>query len=152
MYLLLWSGFNPGKELRSLKLCSEAKRITEGTKHKNEPDKFSCLRSSSVQWFSRVRLFVTPWTTALQASLSITNSQILPKLMSIASVMPSSNCFIPCHSLLLLPSIFPTIRVFSNELALHSWWPRYQSFSISISLSNEYFTLPDLNGSLVFLT
>ena len=79
----------------------------------------------------------TPWTTALQASLSITNSQSLPKLMSIKSVMPS-NHLILCCPLLLLPSIFPSMRVFSNESALHIRWPKYWSFSFSISPSSEY--------------
>ena len=79
----------------------------------------------------------TPWTAARQASLSITNSQSLPKLMSIESVMPS-NYLILCHPLLLLPSMFPSIRVFSNESALHIRWPKYWSFSFSISPSNEY--------------
>ena len=92
---------------------------------------------SSVQPLSRVLLLVTPWTAARQASLSITNSQSLLKLMSIASVMPS-NHLISCHSLLLLPSIFPSIRVFSNESVLCIIWPNYWSFSFSISPSNEY--------------
>ena len=91
----------------------------------------------SVQSLSRVQLFVTPWTAACQASLSITNSQSLPKLMSIESVMPSSH-LIFCCPLLLLPSIFPSIRVFSDESALHIRWPKYWSFSFSISPSNEY--------------
>ena len=86
---------------------------------------------------SRVLLFATRWTTAHQASLSITNSRSLLKLMSIESVMPS-NCLILCHRLLLLPSIFPNIRVFSNESVLHIRWPKYWSFSYSISPSNEY--------------
>ena len=92
---------------------------------------------SSVQSLSHVRLFATPWTAACQASLSITNSWSLPKLMSIESVM-SSNHFILCHSLLLLPSIFPSIRVFSNESALCIRWPKYWSFSFNISPSNEH--------------
>ena len=92
---------------------------------------------SSVQSLSHVRLFETPWTAACQASLSITNSQSLLKLMSIELVMPS-NYLILCHPLLLLPSTFPNIRVFSNELALHIGWPKYWSFSFSISPSNEY--------------
>ena len=91
---------------------------------------------TSVQ-FSHVRLFATPWTTACQASLSITNSRSVPKLMSIESVMPS-NHLILCHPLLLLPSIFPSIRVFSNESALHIRWPKYWSFSFNISPSNEH--------------
>ena len=84
-----------------------------------------------------VQIFVIPWTAALQASLSITNSQSFLKLMSIELVMPS-NHLILCHPLFLLPSIFPNIRVFSNESILHIRWPKYWSFSYSISLSNEY--------------
>ena len=87
--------------------------------------------------FSRVQLVATPWTAACQASLSITNSQSLPKLMSIKSVMPS-NHLILCHPLLLLPSIFPIIRVFSNESALSIRWANYWSFNFNISPSNEY--------------
>ena len=92
---------------------------------------------SSVQLLSHVQLFVTPWTAALEASLSITNSQSLLKLMSIESVMPF-NHLILCCPLLLLPLIFPSIRVFSNESALYSRWPKYWSFSFSISPSNEH--------------
>ena len=92
---------------------------------------------SSVQLLSRVQLFVTPWTAACQASLSITNSRSLLKLMSIESVMPS-NQLILCHSLLLLPSIFPIIRVFSKESVLCIRWPKYWSFTFNISPSNEY--------------
>ena len=92
---------------------------------------------SSVQLLSRVRLFANPWTAACQAPLSITNSWSSPKLMSIATVMPS-NHLILCRPLLLLPSIFPSIRVFSNESVLHIWWPKYWSFSFSVSPSNEY--------------
>ena len=92
---------------------------------------------SSFQSLSHVQLFVTPWTTARQASLSITNFWSFPKLMSIESVMPS-NHLILCHPLLLLPSIFPSIRVFSNESALHIRWPKYWSFNFSISPSNEH--------------
>ena len=95
---------------------------------------------SSVQSLSRVRLFATPWTTAHQASLSITNSQSPPKPMSIELVMPS-NHLILCRPLLLLPSIFPSIRVFSNESALHIRWPKYWSFSFSISPSNAHLDL-----------
>ena len=94
------------------------------------------LQFSSVQSLSRVWLFVTPWT-AYQASLLITNSQSLLKLMSIESVMPS-NYLILCHPLLLQPSIFPSIRVFSNESVLHIRWPKYWSFSFSISSYKEY--------------
>ena len=91
----------------------------------------------SVQLFSRVRLFVTPWTAACQASLSITNFWSLLKLMPIESVMPS-NHLILYRSLLLLPSIFPSFRVFSIESVLHIRWPKYWSFSFSISPSDEY--------------
>ena len=90
-----------------------------------------------VQSLSRVQLFVTPWTAAHQASLSFTNSQSLLKLMSIESVMPS-NHLILCHPLLLLPSIFPSIRVFPNESVLHIRWPKYWSFSFRIIPSSEY--------------
>ena len=89
-----------------------------------------------VQSLSRVRPFATPWTAARQASLSITNSQSLPKLMSVESVMPS-NHLILCRPLLLLPSIFPIVRVFSNEI-LHLRWPKYWSFSFSISPFSDY--------------
>ena len=92
---------------------------------------------SSVQLLSCVRLLDTPWTAVRQASLSITNSQSLLKLISIKSVMPS-NHLILCHPLLLSPSIFPSIRVFSNEQVLCIRWPKYCSFSFSISLPNEY--------------
>ena len=92
---------------------------------------------TSVQLLSRVQLFVTPRTAAHQASLSITKSQSLLKLMSMESVMPS-NHLILCHPLLLLPSIFPSIRVFSNESVLHIRWPKCWNFSFSISPSNEY--------------
>ena len=92
---------------------------------------------SSVQLISHVQLFATPWTPACQASLSITNSRSVFKLMSIESVMPSSHLIL-CCPLLLLPSIFPSIRVFSNESVLCIRWPKYQSFSFSISPSNEY--------------
>ena len=95
---------------------------------------------SSVQSLSRVRLFATPWIAARQASLSITISQSPLKLTSIESVMPS-NHLILCHSLLLLPSIFLSIRVFSNESVLRIRWPKYWSFSFSISPSNEYLGL-----------
>ena len=92
---------------------------------------------SSVQSLSRVWLFATPWTAAHQASLSITNSRSSLKLMSMESVMPC-NHLIHCHLLLLLPSIFISIRVFSNESALHIRWPKYWSFSFNISPSNEH--------------
>ena len=92
---------------------------------------------SSVQSLSRVRLFATPWTAACQASLSITNSQSLLKLMPIESVMPY-NHLILCRPLLLLPSIFPSIWVFSDESALHVRWPKYWSFSFGIIRSKEH--------------
>ena len=92
---------------------------------------------SSAQLLSRVRLFATPWTAARQASLSIINSQSLLKLTSIETVMPSNHLTL-CHLLLLLPSIFSSIRVFSNESALHIRWPKYWSFSINNSPSNKY--------------
>ena len=92
---------------------------------------------SSVQLLSRVGLFTTPWTAACQVSLSITNSQRLPKLMSIEAVIPSHHLIL-CPLLLLLPSIFPNIRVFSNESTLHIRWPKYWSFSFNISPSNEH--------------
>ena len=102
----------------------------------------SFLSQCSVSQFGRSVMSnsVTQWTAACQASLSITNSRSLFKLMSIESVMPS-NHLILCYPLLLLPSIFPSIRVFSNESALHIRWPKYWSFSFSISPSTEYSVL-----------
>ena len=97
----------------------------------------TALNASSVQSLSRVRLFVTPWIAARQASLSITSSRSPPKLIFIESVMPSSHLIL-CRPLLLLPSIFPSIRVFSNESALCIRWPKYWSFSLSISPSSEH--------------
>ena len=94
-------------------------------------------KGNSVQLLSRVRLFATPRTAVHQASLSITNSRSLLKLMSIESVMPSSHLIL-CHPLLLLPSIFPSIRVFPSESALWIRWPKYWSFSFNISPSNEH--------------
>ena len=112
---------------------------------------------SSVKLLLCVWLFPTPWTAACQAYLSITNSRSLLKLMSIELVMPS-NHLILCHPLLLLPSIFPSIRVFSSESILHFRWPKYWSFSFNISPSNEYsglisfrmdwLNLPVLQGTL----
>ena len=97
----------------------------------------SVFQFSSVQSLSPVQLFVTPWTAAHQASLSITNTQSLLKLKSVESVM-LSNHLIPYCPLLLRPPIFPNIRIFSNESVLHIKWPKYWSFSFSNSLSNEY--------------
>ena len=105
------------------------------------------VQFSSVQSLSCVRLFVTPWTAASQASLFITSSRSPPKPMSIVSVMPS-NHLILCCPLLLLPSIFPSIRVFSNESTLRIRWPKYWSFSFNISPSNEH---PGLISFIFFL-
>ena len=108
---------------------------------------YRCIYSvqfSSFQWLSHVWLLTTPWTPARQASLSITNSRGLLRLMCIESVMPSNHLIlchpllILCHPLLLLPSIFPNIKVFSNQSALHIMWPKYWSFSFNISPSNEH--------------
>ena len=98
---------------------------------------FSSVQFSSFQSLSHVQFFLTPWTAARQASLSITNSLSLLKLMSIKSVMPSNHVIL-CCPLLLLPLIFPNIRDFSDESVLCIKWPEYWSFSFSISLSNEY--------------
>ena len=111
-------------------------------KYRNIPWNASCIKeleksSPTVQFLSHVLLLVTPWTAVRQASLSITNSQSLLKLMSIESVMPYIHLIL-CHPFLLLPSIFPSLVMFSNESALHIRWPKYWSFSFSISLSNEY--------------
>ena len=95
------------------------------------------VQFSSVQLLSHVRLFMTPWTTECQASLSSTNSQSPSKLMSVESLMPS-NHLILCRPLLLLPSVFPSIRGFSNESALRIRWPKYWSYSFNISPSNEH--------------
>ena len=114
--------------------------LTLGSCAYNWPPRFrvsALIGSSSVQLLSRARLFVTPWTAARQASLSITNSWIPPKPMSIELVMPS-NHLVFYHPLLLLPSIFSSIRVFSNEAALRIRWPKYWSFSFNISPSNEH--------------
>ena len=99
--------------------------------------KFSSVQFSSVQLLSRVWFFVTPWTAACQASMSITNSWSLPKLMSIESVMPSSH-LIFCRPLFLLPPIPPSITVFSNESTRHMRWPKYWSFSFNIGPYNEH--------------
>ena len=111
--------------------------VTLGTSRPVKLGLRNVTQFSSVQSLSHVQLFATPWTTARQASLSITNSLSLPKLISIESVMPS-NHLILCHPLLLLLSIFPNIKVFSSESALCIRWPKYLSFSFNISPSNEY--------------
>ena len=98
---------------------------------------FSSVQFTSVQSLSHVWFFVTPWITAHQASLSITNSRSSPKLMCVESVMPSGHLIL-CRPLLLLPPIPPSIRVFSNESTLRMRWPKYWSFSLSISPSNEH--------------
>ena len=103
------------------------------------------IKLSSLQLLSYVRFFATPWTAALQASLSITNSQSLLKLMSVELAMPS-NHLILCHPLLLLPSIFSSIRVFSNKSVLLIRWLKYWSFNFSISPSNEYSGLISLQS------
>ena len=115
---------------RSNQFCCYLKE--EGKSHQ-----WKWLQFSSVQWLSWVWLFATPWIAAHQASLSITNSQSSLKLTSIESVMPSSHLIL-CHPLLLLPLIPPSIRVFSNESTLHMRWPKYWSFSFSISPSTEH--------------
>jgi len=99
--------------------------------------RLTSIMSFVIQLLSRIQLFATPWTVARQTSLSFTICQILLKLLSIESVM-SSNHLVLCHSLLLPPSIFLSIRIFSNELALRIRWPKYWSFSFNISPSNEY--------------
>ena len=118
----------------------EGKRERENVNMELSPLRFTLNLhefSSVAQSLSRVQLFETPWTAACQASLSITNSQSLPKLMSIEFLMPS-NYLILCCPLLLPPSIFPSIRVFSNESALRITWPKYWSFSFSISPTKDY--------------
>ena len=121
--------------------CSLFSDFGQGVSSVANPDSSShylwFFFQKSVQSLSRVQLFATPWTAARHASLSITNSRSLLRLTSIESVMPSSHLIL-CHPLLLLPSIFPSIRVFSNESVLPVRWPKHWSFSFSISPSNEY--------------
>ena len=129
-----------GQKLSSFLLPTLPRAMDSGRPYLNPLGRLSWVtmdQFSSVQSLSRVWLFVTPWITARQAYLSITNCQSLLKLMSIESVMPS-NHLILCRSLLLLPSIFPSIRVFSNESVLHIRWPKYWRFSFTISPSNEH--------------
>ena len=120
------------EKLSSLKPAPGAQKVAH-----HHPKGHLCIHPLGVRPLSRVRLFVTPRTAAHQASLSSTISWSLIKLRSIESVM-ASNHLILCHPLLLLPSIFPSIRVFSNESALHVRWAKYWSFSFSISPSSEY--------------
>ena len=128
--------FNPSPRIM------EIKTKTNGTYLNSKA--FAQQRKESVQSLSHLRLFVTPWTAAHQASLSITNSWGLLKLMSIEVVMPS-NHHILCHILILLSSIFPSIRVFSNESVLHIRWPKDWRFTFSFSPPNEHFGLISFN-------
>ena len=143
-----WSGiaisfsrgsFQPRDQTRSFALQADSLSSEPPGKSKLFPNTplMKCTPFSSVQSFSHVQLFATPWITAHQSSLSITNSQSSLKLMSIESVMPSSHLIL-CRPLLLLPPIAPTIRVFSSESTLCMRWPKYWSFSFNISPSNEH--------------
>ena len=127
------------KSIKTLKIVHIKKKILN--KKRQRTKSCTCWLvswiNSSVQSLSHVRLFMTPWTAAHQASLSFTLSQSLPKLLSTESMMPSNHLILSCP-LLPLPSIFPSIRVFSSGSALHIRWPKYWSFSFSISPSNEY--------------
>ena len=140
------------EELKSplMKVKQESEKV--GLKlniwQKNKDHGIQSYLFSSVQSLSHVQLFTTPWSAACQASLSMANSQSLLKLTSIESLMPSNNLIL-CHPLLLLPSIFPSIRVFSNESVLHIRRPKYWSFSFSISPSNEYSRTDFLQDGLV---
>ena len=131
------------KKNKSIKICGQkiwmntSPMNLDGKEAYEKDPQYFVIQFSSVQFLSCVRLFVTPWIAARHASLSITNSWSLLKLMSIESVMPSNHLILYCH-LLLLPSIFPSIRVFSNESALRIRWPNYWSFSFNISPSNEH--------------
>ena len=125
-----WGAAVHGVKKNQKQLGNWPELICERQKH------VTTVSRSSVQLLSHVWLSATPWTAARQASLSTTNSQSPPKPMSIESVMPSSHLIL-CHPFLLLPSIFPSIRVLSNESALCIKWPKYWSFSFKISLSNE---------------
>ena len=115
-----------------------------------KPSRIMYVKCLVGQLLSHVQLFVILWTTAHQASLSFTISQSLLKLMSIESVMPS-NHLILCCLLLLLPSVFPSIRVFSKEFALHIMWPKYWSFSFNISPSNEHLVLISFRMDWLYL-
>ena len=135
-----WSGlpFPPPEDLSNPGIEPASPALASGFFTTEPPGKpRTSVQLSSVQSLSHVRLFATPWTAARQASLSITSSWSLPKLMSIESVMPS-NHLILSHPLLLLPSIFPSIRVFSNESTLHIRWPKYWNFSFNIMISFQW--------------
>ena len=123
-----------GGDPKSLQIVTPAMKLKDAC---SLEEKLWLTSVQSVQSLSHVQLFATPWKAARQASLSITNSQSLLKLMSIELVMPS-NHLILCHPLVFLPSIFPSIRIFSNESVLHIRWPKYWRCSFSISPSNEY--------------
>ena len=112
-------------------------RMPPGSLNSNGKDQIIVLPCHKGHFSLKLELFATLWTAALQTSLSVTNSWSLLKLTSIESLMPS-NHLILCHLLLLLPSVFPSIRIFSNESVLHTRWPKYWSFSFSISPSSEY--------------
>ena len=140
--IINYSNLKSYLSLVSLSLCQSQwinlPMSTVGLRHATSScDSYALCTSVSVQSLSCVWVFATLWTAACQASLSITNSRSSPKFMSIESVMPS-NHLILCRPLLLLPSIFPSIRVFSNESVLHIRWPKYWSFSSSISPSSKY--------------
>ena len=138
----VWAGGEEekGRRQREAERDREKQREREAERDGSRQRERQTVHFSSVHSLSRVRLFATPWPAARQASLSIATSRSLLKLMSIESVMPS-NHLILCHPLLLLPSIFPSIRVFSNEPALCIRWPEYWSFIFSITPSHEYLGL-----------
>ena len=138
LHILLFAPEILNIEWREIVLYLRGSQVKESKKRKFFSKDIK--HSSPVQSLSHVKLFVTQWMAARQASLPINNSQNLLRLMSIESMMPS-NHLILCHPLFLLPSIFPKIRVFSNESALHIRWPKYWSFSFNISPSNEYLGL-----------
>ena len=143
-----WRGRKPEREWVYVHVGAIISAVQQKLTH------YTATQFSSVQSLSRVRLFVTPWTAACQVSLSITNSQSLPKLMSIESVMPS-NHLILCCPLLLLPSIFPNMSVFSNKSVLYIRWPKYWSFTFSpskehpglISLRTDWLDLLAVQGT-----
>ena len=137
MWLIRWISRQTTYSLDIQPLLFNTLKIQTVTKVSVSSIERTILQFSSVRLLSRVQLFATPWTAVHQASLSITNSQSLPKLMSIESVMPS-NHLIPCRPLLLLPLIFPSIRVFSSESALCIKRPKYWSISFNISPTNEH--------------